>query len=59
MKIKIYKEEWYPVYCIGNKRSLWNDYTIDLTESEYERIRKAFIEFDEVQSLIIERIPWK
>ena len=59
MKVKIYKEEWYPIYCIAGKGITLNDYIVDLTKDEYERIRKAFKEFDEVQSLIIERIPWK
>lgn len=49
VEVKIENNEWYPISCIVED---YEDYSIELSEEELDRIEKAFKEFKLCQYII-------
>lgn len=50
MKCWVTVDEWYPVLDVQKEKTSWtSEDSIELTEEQYDYIRKVFDEFDRVQ----------
>lgn len=49
MKYWVTVDEWYPVLDVQKEETSWTEHSIELTEEQYDYIRKVFEEFDRVQ----------
>ena len=46
-KIKIYENEWWPVYCIDDENA---NHEIEIDESDLKKFKKVFKEFSNIQN---------
>lgn len=47
MKVKIYPDEWFPVYCLDEV-----GVEIELSDAEYARMVNMLAEFDAIQEIL-------
>ena len=53
-KVKIIKDEWYPVYEIDKEEGWWG-YSVEIEEKDLAWIEKVFNEFKDVQEFLINK----
>lgn len=59
IKVSIDKDEWWPVYSLGDRNEPiadWESFT-HVSPGFYKRYKKALAEFEAVQSELA-RLPW-
>jgi len=56
MKIGVYADEWYPVWCLCSKDGWLANKEIEATEEEAKEWERIANEFDKIQDIIAHRI---
>jgi hypothetical protein len=52
VKVSIEWDEWYPVYALADEPLDGFDVDVEFDEATVERIKAAFVEFNEVQTIL-------